>query len=387
MTHVRVEEFGLGNRQLMRKFAHYPWRLYRGDPCWTPPLNADLLGNKVLGTKGLLTSAHPYHRHADVTHFLAWRGSVVVGRVSGSIDHDFNTFHDCNVAFFGFFDVADDQEAANALLESVRSWAAARGASVLRGPGQYGCATHERQGVLVEGFEYEPTVDLTHNPPYLVGLLERAGFCKAMDYHAFLLTRETLSLDRVRRLADRVRARGEIRTRQGDVTHFNEEVRLLLRIYNEVWSENWGFMPISEDEADEIAATLKTIVDPGLIRFAYVGDEPAAVIGVLPDPYWALRPRWRWFGDSDAVRLARLMATRRHIPRLRAMFFGIREPYRRMGVDAVLFDEVFTYGLERGVYTSVDGSMALETNDLVHRSAEVVGSKRYKTWRIFEAPL
>jgi GNAT superfamily N-acetyltransferase len=190
----------------------------------------------------------------------------------------------------------------------------------------------------------------------------------------------------VLRVAADVISRREIETRAASVKDFAEDVRLVVRIYNEAWAENWGFLPLTMGEADVLADTLKSILDPELVRFAYVGGEPAAVLGAFPDPNWALRPRWKWYGDSDAVRIARLLAVRRHIPRVRLMFFGIRPRFRRLGIDAVLFEEVLDHALSKG-YQECDISMLLEHNDLILRASEFMGARRYKTWRIYDLPL
>jgi GNAT superfamily N-acetyltransferase len=127
-------------------------------------------------------------------------------------------------------------------------------------------------------------------------------------------------------------------------------------------------------------------VDPGLVRFAYVDGEPVAVFGAIPDPNWALRPRWRWYGDGDLVRLVRVLWMRRHIPRVRLMFFGIRPEYRRLGVDAVLFQELYEYGEPRG-YRQGEPSLLLEDNEMVIRPSVAMGGHEYKRWRIYEKAL
>lgn len=382
---VTLERFGLGDPRI-REFAHLPWRLYRGDPCWTPPLTADLLGNRLLGMKGLLTAEHPYHRDAEVTHFIARRDGRAVGRVSAAINRRFNEFHHTRIGFFGFFEVEDDPEAAAALLDGAAGWLRERGMTTMRGPGEYSNATHERQGVLVEGFEYPPTVELTHNPPYYERLLSDYGLVKAKDYVAYTVRVSDVPFERIAQVAEGVRRHNHIRTRAADMSRLGEEIRLVVRIYNEAWADNWGFLPITEAEADSLADTLKPIVDPEMIRFAYVNDEPVAVFGAIPDPNWALRPRWKWYGDSDAVRLARLMAMRRHIPRVRVMFFGIRPAWRRIGVDALLYQEVLERGLPRG-YTEAEPSLLLEDNDMITRASAAMGGRLYKRWRIFETAL
>lgn len=379
---VRIESFGLGDPRI-REFVRLPWRLYRGDPNWTPPLTADLLGSRLLGATGLLTGQHPYHEHAEVTHFLARRDGRAVGRVSATVNQRFNDHYGSKIGFFGFFEVAEDYEAAAALLDAAREWIASRGMDTMRGPGEYSNATYERQAVLVDGFDTPPTVELTHNPPYYAEFLERWGLHKAHDYHAHMIDLAQVPVDRIARIAEEVRQRDRIEVRTVDMSRFTEEVRVIVDIYNEAWAANWGFLPVTHGEADSLADTLKPIVDPGLIRFAYVEGKPVAVLGAFPDPNWALRPRWKWYGDSDPVRVVRLLAQRRHIPRVRLMFFGIRPGFRRAGIDALLFEQTYHYALAHG-YTHVEASMLLEDNHLILRAAEFMGGKRYKTWRIFE---
>jgi len=385
MADLLTEEIPLGDPRL-RDFVEVPWCLYRGDPYWTPPLKADYLGNKLLGLVGLLTPEHPYHRHAEVTHFVARRGSELVGSISAAINHRFNEYHQTQIGFFGFFETVEDFQVARALLDAARNWVKERGMKMLRGPGQYSNATHERQGVLVMGFQYPPTVELTHNPPYYGDFLERYGFRKAKDYYAYVIDRESFHDARIDRLAERVYARGGIHTRMANLEALPKEVRLLVRIYNEAWADNWGFLPITNEEADALANSLRPVLVPPLLRFGFVDGEPAGVLGVLPDLYVPLRPRWRWPNDTDLMRLARVLLQRHRIRRLRAMFFGIRPAFRRMGIDAVLFHEVKTHALSLG-YEMCELSMMLEDNDLILRVCEAAGGRHYKTWRIYDLDL
>jgi GNAT superfamily N-acetyltransferase len=382
---LTVEGFGLGDPRI-REFALFPWTLYHGDPLWTPPLNADLLGSRLLGVKGLLTAENEYHRNADVWHFIARRDGRAVGTVSAAVNRRFNEHYDAKIGFFGFFEVENDAEAGGALLDAARDWLRERGMTVMRGPGQYSCATHERQGVLVDGFEFPPTVELTHNPQYYAALMDGYGMGKAKDYVAYHIDVTSPPPDRLARIADGVRRRGHVTSRPADMTKIEEEVRLIVHIYNRAWADNWGFLPITDADADTLVESLKPIVDPGLIRFGYMDGEIAAVLGALPDPYWALRPRWKWYGDSDLVRLARLMAVRRHIPRVRLMFFGVVPEHRQVGVDALLFDEVMRYGRPRG-YTECEPSMMLEDNVRILRPSTFMGGSEYKRWRIYEMPI
>ena len=384
MSALTIEEFGLGDPRI-REFVRFPWRLYRGDPNWTPPLNGDLLGNRLLGLDGLLTSKHPYHEHAEVTHFIARREGRVVGTISAAVNRMFNEYRDsyADVGFFGFFEVEQDYQAAAALLDSARAWLASRNMKRMRGPGQYSNATHERQAVLVDGFDTPPTVECTHNPPYYAAYLERWGLAKIKDYHAYLIDIDEVPAERLARVADAVRRRNSVQTRPAVLSDLRAEVGRVIEVYNQAWSENWGFLPLTPADAGAIADSLRPIIDPGLVRLATIDGELVAMIGAFPDPNWALRPRWGPLGDSDLVRVARLLRMRRHIPHVRLMFFGIVPGHRVRGIDALLFEETYRYALSRG-YETFEASMLLEENDLIIRAAEFAGGRRSKTWRIYE---
>ncbi len=385
MAEFFIEEIPLGDGRL-RDFVEVPWRLYRGDPCWTPPLRSDYLGSKLLRLVGLLTPQHPYHQHAEVTHFLARRDSDLLGRISAATNHRFNDYHHSQIGFFGFFETVEDFDVARALLDAARNWVRERGMKVLRGPGEYSNATHERQGVLISGFEYPPTVELTHNPPYYSEFLERYGLHKAKDYVAYMGKHlRPQDASRLARISEYARTRYSITTRVANLKSLHQEIRLLVQIYNESWAQNWGFLPLTDEEAHVLAESLRHVLVPELLRFAFVKGEPVAVVGALPDLYIPLRPRWRWPLDTDLMRLARVLLARR-IPRVRGMFFGIRPGFRRMGIDALLFRELVTAGLRLG-YTEVESSMMLEDNDQVIRLIEALGLRQYKTWRIYDMDL
>ena len=309
-----------------------------------------------------------------------------MGRVSAAINHRFNDHYNTRIGFFGFFDVIEDYDVARLLLDNARTWIKERSMTVMRGPGEYSNATHERQGVLIEGFQYPPTVELTHNPPYYGEFLDRYGFRKAKDYFAYVTELRNPDAPRLDELVEQIRQRRKIETRQLKFAELVSEIQLVIKIYNDSWSQNWGFLPVTDGEAYALAESLRPIIDPGLVRFAFIDGEPAAVLGSFPDPNYALRPRWRWYGDSDLVRIARLLLMRRHIPRGRLMFFGIRPGFRNLGIDALLYHETREYALQKA-YRTCEASMLLEDNDLILRACETMGARHYKTWRIYDLAL
>ena len=380
-----IEQYALRDRRL-KEFVRVPWDLFRGDPHWTPPLTGELLGSKLLGLTGLLTPEHPYHRDADVTHFVAREGRQLLGRVSAAVNHRFNEHYGSKIGFFGFFDVCNNYDLAEALLNRARDWVQNRGMTLMRGPGGYSNASHEaHQAVLIDGFDDPPTVELTHNPPFYGKFLERYGLGKVKDYHAYKIHLEPPS-ERLIRITKAVQKRRNIETRVVDMKNLRAEVDRIVDIYNEAWADNWGFLPLTEAEADAMADNLKLVIDPGLMRFATVNRELAAVLGALPDPNVPLRPRWNRFQDADLMRVLRLLRMRRRIPVMRLMFFGVRPRFRKLGIDALLYLQVQEYAVQHG-YKICEPSMLLEENELILRASASMDGERYKTWRVYEMAL
>lgn len=209
-------------------------------------------------------------------HFLARRGTRVVGRIPAAVNHRFDEHHRVRIGSFGFFAREPDEQPALRLLDAAATWCAARSMEALRGPGGYRNATHERQGVLIDGVDEPPTVERTHNPPYHAQLLETWGLCKVMDHHAHRIVISSSVSDRLTRLARAARRRTGVETRPADPRRFSEEVATIVAIHNRAWSSNWRFLPITEDEAHDMAQRLRPIVDPGLVRFALLDGAPCA---------------------------------------------------------------------------------------------------------------
>jgi hypothetical protein len=178
-------------------FIKFPWRIYRNDPVWVPPL--------IIERRAFLNrKKHPFYLHGDAELFLARRNGEIVGRIMASDDPRYNSLHRTNVGCFGLFESIDDVDVAIALFRAAEEWLLAKGRNEIMGPIDY--STNYVCGLLIDGFQHPPTVLTAHNPPYYARLIEACGFEKSKDWYAWWLDPDNAPVSRLRRLVD-VRAR------------------------------------------------------------------------------------------------------------------------------------------------------------------------------------
>lgn len=370
-TEIQVEPVR-GRRDLGR-FLRLPWRIYQRDSAWVPPL---LVDQKTL----LNRDKHPFHQHADVEYFLAWRGDDLVGRIAAIVNHRHVEFHDERTGFFGFFESVHDPAVGVALLGAAEAWVAARRMERIRGP--MNLSTNEECGLLVAGFEDPPLVMMAHHPPYYADLLEAAGYAKAKDLLAYWLDDSTPPERLVRGVA-RVEARLGVRVRPLELRRFREEVARIQEVYNSAWERNWGFVPMTDAEFAHLARDLRPVVEPSLCVIAETDAEPVGFALALPDYNQALS---RIDGRLFPLGLFKLLWYRRKIDRARVLTLGLKPGYRRTGLDAVLYLRLFQAGARTG-YHRGECSWILEDNWDMRRGLERMGARVHKTYRIYEKAL
>ncbi len=370
------------SRSQRAQFIRLPWKLYRNDPLWVPPLRSSV--------RALLdVRKHPFYdggRRAEVELFVAYEGHDPVGRVAAILNHAHNEVHEEKVAFFGFFEAIQRPDVARALLGAVESWAAERGATAVRGP--MNPSTNYECGMLIEGFTRPPVLMMTYNPPYYPRLVEGAGYGKAKDLLAYISPVHGASLDRLRRLADRTRRRMPgLETREADLKHFASEVRLVQEIYNAAWERNWGFVSMSDGEIEWLADELKSLVHPGLTRFAEVDGEPVGFLLCVPD--------WNpVLAELDGSPLRHPLRTLKHVIHtrpeslegLRLILLGIKAEFRNRGIEGLLLLEGLEVAVDAG-YRWCEYSWILEDNELTKRLVRLMDGELYKTYRIYEKVL
>jgi GNAT superfamily N-acetyltransferase len=359
-------------------FIKFPWRIYKNDPAWVPPL--------IIERKAFLDrKRHPFYLHGDAALFLAKRGGEIVGRIMASDDPNYNALHQSNVGCFGLFEAIDDREVAAALFRAASDWLRAKGRDEIMGPIDY--STNYVCGLLIDGFEHPPTILTSHNPPYYERLIESCGFSKVIDFYAWWFPDAAGAVPRLRRLAAKFGKRNSATIREGNLKNIGGEAQRLREIYNQAWSENWGFVPFTEAEIEHMTRELKPIVIPEWTLFAEVDAEPVGFILAVPDINVALQKingRLTRFGLP--IGLIKLLYHKSRIKKGRLIALGVIEKYRRAGIAEMLVLRVMEHGMiNRGVVGEL--SMTLENNFMINRFLEAIGATQYKTYRIYRRPL
>lgn len=385
MTNSRLEIQPVGTPQERRAFIDFQWQVYRNDPYWVPPLISERV-------EFLDPARHPFHLHSDVELFVARRDGKLVGTIGAIENKRHNETHGEHIGFFGFFEVLPDREAAEALLDTACTWARARNLTGLRGPAQF--STNEEIGLLVDGWDGPPVIMMTYNPRYYVDFIEGAGFQKAMDLLAYMVDLTEFGRDveglpaKLVRVSQKVQERGGFTVRKINMRRFDQEVERFKCIYNSAWSKNWGFVPLTDAEIDHLAVGLRQMLDPDIVLFAEKDGEPVGAMLPLPDVSQALIKAYPRPGTPEWWTMIKLLwhwKVRGSVDTMRGFAGGVLEPYRGLGVEALLFIEMARAALKR--YHRCEISWVLETNTMMRRTAELLNGHVYRTYRLYEKAL
>ncbi len=364
----------LQTKKDLKDFLRFPWEIYQGDPYWVPPLLKEYAFH--------FSPKNPFLHHAEITPFLAKRNGKIVGSIAPIIDHNYIDFHKEDTGFFGFFEAIDDQEVARALIEEVKSLLREKGMKVMRGP--VNPSTNDECGLLIDGFDSSPCFMMPYNPPYYQRLLEGCGLKKAKDLFANRMVNDGSIPERLIRITAHISKRVPgLKVRTLNMKRLNEEVMRVKEIYNEAWENNWGFVPLTDEEMDLMVKKMKPLVIPELVVFAEIGNKSVGFAMALPDYNQVIK---RLNGRLSPIGILKFLYYSRKIDAIRVMLLGVKKEYRKRGVETLLYLELFQRGMAIG-YTWGEMSWILEDNHLMQKGIEALGGVRYKTYRIFETNL
>lgn len=360
-------------------FVDLPYRLYKDVPEWVPPFKRDV--------RTQLDRAHnPFFEHGEAEYFLAERDGRVVGRVAAVVNRLHNETHDDRVGFFGFFECVADAEAAEALLSNAAFWLAERGMTEMRGPMSF--SVNEECGVLVEGFDEPPYLTMPYNRPYYDPLLKGVGLSPVKDLLAFRGGQKESPVpapDRLKRGAKILERRLGVTLRPANMSDFAAEVQRVREIFNASWKDNWGFVPMTESEIAHGAGEFKPIVVPELMPFAVKEGREIAFALALPNVNEVLITNRSGALFPTAPKLVWSLK-RRKIRSLRIFLLGVLPEFRGKGIDAMLYEWIWTKAGERGIGLGEAGWI-LEDNTAMTAGLLKMGFEPVKRYRIYEMPL
>jgi GNAT superfamily N-acetyltransferase len=361
----------------------FPWTVYKDDPFWVPPIFSERMHFTD-------PEKNPFFQHAEVQFYMALRGGKIVGTIAVFTNQLHNEYQNENIAFFGFFEVLEDYEAAEQLFKTAEAWAKERGHTALRGPAQW--STNDECGLLVDGFDDSPRILMTYNPSYYVDFIEKLGYRYARDLWAYKLgIKEFMDItgERLDKLTTRILERKNITIYNLDMKKYDEEVNKIKLLYNNAWSKNWGFIPMTDPEFDQLADELRSIIDPDLVFIAEKDGNTVGFSLTLPDLNEPLRlaypkpttPEW-W----TMIKLVWQWKVRRKVSWIRVFALGVLPEYRNLGIDALFYFKTAQVALKKGI-NMTEMSWILDNNDLMNRPIIAMGGEVYKTYRYYEKDL
>ncbi len=367
---IRVVE----SKKDFKEFLSLPEKLFQKDINWVPKLDMDI--------KHLLGDSNPYYEHAWKKLFIAYKDGKPVGRIAAIIDYNFIDFHKQKTGYFGFFECIDDIEAAKALFNSCEEALKDKGMENIMGP--MNPSSNDECGMLVEGFNAPPRFMMPYNPRYYIGLLGVAGYGKAKDLLALNMKVSEGDHSKLEKFVNKITKRSpEMSTRPIKMKEFKTEVEHIKDIYNSAWEKNWGFVPWTDAELNDVAKNLKALVVEDLVQMGCSEDKPIAFLMALPDYNEIIKKIGRSLLPLGWLKFIML---KKNIKNLRLLAMGVSKDYQNKGIGALMYYNALQVARSRG-FAECEFSWILEDNIETLRIGQLMGAEVYKKYRIYQKNL
>ena len=376
-THGSLRLVKVESRSDLKTFLPLPWSLYQDDRQWVPPL----LHEQRL----LFSPKNPYFDHAVCRCWIAFRDGRPVGRISAQIDRlHLDRYHDAT-GFFGMLEAEDNSETFEAILAVAEDWNRAGGMQRIRGP--FNLSINQECGLLVDGFETQPAMMMGHARPYYAKRVGQCGYAKEKDLLAYAIDTGVEPSKAMNLILKRTQKRIETRTVRKK--NFQHDLDMIFDIFNDAWSDNWGFIPFTRNEITHMANDLKLLINERLARIAYVDGQPAAFIVLLPNLNEAIADlNGRLLPLGWLKLLWRLKVRRLRTGRI--LLMGVRKAFQGTTLGAALAYRVIgdtrQAVLDLGM-KELELSWILEDNIGIQSIIEDCGGREYKRYRIFSKQL
>lgn len=360
----------------LKAFIKLPWKIYKNDPHWVPPLLMEE-NNRFDPRK------NPVFEHLQAQYYLAYRGDEVVGRISAQVDHLHNQTHDEKCGFFGCFECIDDELVAHALLDAAWNWLKTKNLNCMRGP--FTLNINEESGLLIEGFDTDPYILMAHHQPYYLKLLESFGLKKTKDLLSWKYDAKRPVPEPAQQISDVVAAYPGLKIREVNKKNLAHDTQIIMDIFNEAWSKNWGFVPLTAAEIGKAVKDFQLILEPKLALIAEVNGEPAAISLALPNINEAIKDLNGKLFPFGLIKLLYRLKTNK-IKHARQIILGVRKKFRGDilgGLSVLLYSMMHRNGASIGIEGG-ECSWTLEDNEKINMGISLMGGEVYKKYRILE---
>ncbi|MCC7538727.1 MAG: hypothetical protein IT379_21050 [Deltaproteobacteria bacterium] len=352
--------------------------VFRDDPYWVAPLSFEM-------KQRLDPRKNPLFERADVILFTARRDGRIVGRMSATVDREWQRHWNDKTGFFGFFDTNDDPEVARALFDRAEAWLRARGVNHILGP--MSLYSNDEIGILVDGFEHPPSLMMAHSRRWQAGLAEACGYHKLTDLFCWRFEGKQEVPKRARAAWEAVSAMPEVKLRSIDMKRLHEELRMIVDIYNENWSGKSLFVPTTQREVEKMAEDMSLVLDPDIAFVAEVDGKPAGMCIMVPNINEAIRDLGGRLLPLNWIKLLWRVKVK-HPRSTRLILLGVREEVRKNvkrygGLSAAMYVEVARRGVAKG-YEWGELSWTREDDAPINLGIRAMGAKIYKRYRMFE---
>lgn len=356
----------------LKAFINFPYELYKNNRYWVPSLKRDVY---TLFDK----KKNPFWAHTERELFLVFRGKNLAGRICAIVDYNFIEFWNEKTGYFGFFECEDDEEVAKTLFTEVKRFLEEKGMARFIGP--FNPSTNDELGFLFEGFHSSPMIMMPYTFEYYHRLAQSAGLKKAKDLYAFYIETENAPFEYLERICAIVRKRvRDVKVRPINLGDLINEVKKIKEIYNDAWSRNWGFVPMTDAEFNYLAKNLKDLVVADIIIIVEVDNVPVAVSLAVPNYNLVLK---KLHGQLGPIEILKFLYYKNKIKEARLMAMGVRKEFQKTGLEALMFLESLKAGKKLGIMGG-ELSWTLEDNHLVNNTILKMGGKLYKKYRLYE---
>jgi len=361
----------VNSKSLLKHFINFPYKFHQSTPNWIPPLKPDQK-NLFNPQKNSVLS------HCDYELSLLFHRSEIVGRIAVYINHMANEYWGEKVGFFGHYECYNNPKMSFLLLDVAKKWLKDRGINIMRGPWNFGT---QDIGFICDGFGLQPIVLSSYNPPYYNDHVLTFGMEKVKDLLVYNCdTGQGYQIpERFLRLTDKIENRYGVKVRPINMKNLVEDSRIIVRLTNESIGDNWGFYPVDEAEAEQIAADLKMIVHPEVVLIAEVNDEPIGYIIALPDINEILK---NMTGKLLPFGIFKLLWGIKKVNRYRIWAMGFLKQYQKKGISVLLFRRLHEILAHKNIY--VEANWVLEDNHLMNNALVQLNFDLVKKYRIYE---